>query len=263
MRVLLCGYHEAGYRALRTLVAHGHDVLVATHEAMPGVPDVADLAHMLDLPVAVDDFGDLHEQARRFQPDMLYSVYYRDILPPEILSIPRIGALNFHPSLLPRHRGCFSAPWTIIEGDRETGVTCHVMTERVDAGDVVDRELVPVASDETGMSLYYRLVDAALRSFERVLAQGGRVTEGAAPQEGSSSYHSRKIPFGGEIDPSWSRDRIERFIRALYFPPYLPATVMIAGRRYEVRTLGDFDRLVRGTPKTDSPLSSQPASVEA
>lgn len=244
MKVLLCGYHEAGYRALRTLVASGHDVAVATHQPTPGVPNVADMAGALRCPVAVDDLDALREQARRFKPDVLFSVYYRSILPPDVLSSARLGGLNFHPSLLPRHRGCFSAPWAIIEGDRETGVTCHRMTEQVDAGDVMDREIVAIDSSDTGMSLYYKLVDAALRVFDRVLVRGVSIGEGGSPQEGAGSYHSRRVPFGGVIDPHWPRDRIDRFIRALFFPPYPPAELRVDGRGHEVRTLADYDRLM-------------------
>jgi len=244
VKVLLCGYHEAGYRALRTLVARGHDVVVATHQPTPGVPNVADLARVLHLPVTVDELDALREAVRCYKPDILFSVYYRSILPLDVLSSVRLGGLNFHPSLLPQHRGCFSAPWAIIQGDRETGVTCHRMTEQVDAGDAIDREIVAIDSSDTGMSLYYKLVDATLRVFDRVLARGTFVGQGGSPQNGAGSYHSRQVPYRGVIDPQWPRDTIDRFIRALFFPPYPPAELRLGGRGYEVRTMADFDRLM-------------------
>ncbi len=244
MKVLLCGYHEAGCRALRTLVARGHEVVVATHEPTPGVPNLADHARALRLPVTVDEIDALREEARRFKPDIIFSVYYRSILPPDVLSLSRLGGLNFHPSLLPRHRGCFSAPWAIIEGDRETGVTCHHMIEQVDAGNVIDREIVAIVSSDTGMSLYYKLVDATLRVFDRLLTPGSALGERGSSQHGAGTHHSRHVPFNGVIDLLWPRERIDRFIRALFFPPYPPAELRLDGRVYEVRTMADFDRLM-------------------
>lgn len=263
MKVVLCGYHEAGYRALRTLVSRGHHVIVATHRAAPGVPDVADLARVLALPVTVDDIDSLRKKVRSFKPDMLFSVFYRSILPLDVLASARLGALNFHPSLLPRHRGCFSAPWAIIEGDRETGLTCHRMTEQVDAGDAIDRETVVIDSSDTGMSLYYKLVDATLRVFDRVLSLGTSVGEGGSPQQGVGSYHSRQVPYGGVIDPKWPRDRIDRFIRALYFPPYPPAELRFGGRVHEVRTMADFDRLMHDVTAVDVSRQHDATSVQA
>ena len=263
MKVLLCGYHEAGYRALRTLVSRGHEVIVATHQPAAGVPDVADLARVLQCSVIVDDLDALREEIRRFKPDILFSVYYRSILPPDVLASVRLGGLNFHPSLLPRHRGCFSAPWAIIEGDRETGVTCHRMTERVDAGDVMDRETVAIDSSDTGMSMYYKLVDATLRVLDRILALNASAGEGGSPQRGAGSYHSRQVPFEGVIDPQWPRDRIDRFIRALFFPPYPPAGLRLGGRVHEVRTMADFDRLMHAASEVDGSPQQDATSIQA
>jgi methionyl-tRNA formyltransferase len=177
-------------------------------------------------------------------------MYYREILPSDVLDLAPMGAFNFHPSLLPRHRGCFSAPWAIIDGDRTTGVTCHRMIGQVDAGDVVDVVRVPVQEDATGFSLYYDLVDAAVGLFEQVVR---RAEEGALPQrpqEGPSSYHARRVPYDGLIDLSWPRVRAERFIRAMYFPPYPPAIAIVDGTEHPVRTIGEFDKLIGPVPSS-------------
>lgn len=243
MKVLLCCYHEAGYRALRTLIAAGHDVAVATHSSPPEVPSVVALAEAMGLAVTTGDTGEALALARRFRPDTTFSVYYRDVLPRAILDIAPLGSYNFHPSLLPKHRGCWSAPWAIIDGDRETGVTCHRMIERVDAGEVIDRILFSIDRNETGISLYYKLVDCAVALVGRVMERAERGPPGGKAQEGTGSYHPREVPFGGSIDPTWPRDRIERFIRAMYFPPYPPATVMVGGVQREIRTMAEFDSL--------------------
>lgn len=241
MRVLLCGYHEAGYRALRILIAAGHEALVATHEAPPELPSVTALARSFGVRTVIDDPAALKSAAVDFAPDVVVSMYYRHILSPDLLSLARIGAVNFHPSLLPKHRGCFSAPWAIIDGDSHTGVTCHVMTCQVDAGDIVGSTIVPIGPDETGISLFYRLADSALGLFERLLdpLESGDIQP--TPQCGTPTHHSRKVPFDGLIDRSWPREKIDRFIRAMFFPPYPPAAVMLDGVRRPVRSLAEYD----------------------
>ncbi len=244
MRVLLCAYHEAGYRALRTAVARGHEVAVATHASPPEVPSVTALASNLGLPLIADEPVFLERHSRSFRPDIIFSVYYRDILPHDVLDIAPRGAFNFHPSLLPRHRGCFSAPWAIIEGDDVTGVTCHRMVERVDAGGIVTTAELPISDTDTGFSLYYKLVDAAVELFTRVLDQAARGLLPQVPQKGAGCFHSRAVPNDGVIDPTWPRDRIERFIRALHFPPFPPACVVLEGMRRSVRSLAEYDAIM-------------------
>lgn len=241
MNVLLCGYHEAGYRILRSLAASGHNLLVATHAPTPDIPNVAELARAYAFETIVDDPAGLTLAARAFKPDVIFSVYFRDVIPDDVLALAPLGAFNFHPSLLPRHRGCFSAPWAIIDGDREAGVTCHVMTSRIDAGGIVAQHVVSVDQTDTGMTLYYKLVDATVALFPRVFEAIVECRVQTNPQTGADSYHPRRVPFDGVIDPTWSRAMIERFIRALHFPPYPPAVVLTGGARHEVRSLAAYD----------------------
>ncbi|MHC5112096.1 MAG: methionyl-tRNA formyltransferase [Planctomycetota bacterium] len=241
MRILLCGYHEAGYRALRTLVARRHEVLVATHPTPAELPSVAGLAGGLGIPSIDSSVDEVYEAACGFRPDLILSMYYRFVLPDKILALAGQGAFNFHPSLLPRHRGCFSAPWAIIAGDEETGVTCHRVTNRIDSGDVIDVSRIPIEEHATGMSLYYRLVDSACTLFERVVRRAEHGPMTGQPQQGQGSYHDRSVPFDGMIDMSWSRSAIDRFIRALDFPPHPPALLAINGRNHAIRTLDEYD----------------------
>jgi len=272
MRILLCGYHEAGYRALRTLVARGHDVLVATHATPEEIPSVAALARSFGLPVVDGDPEQVFEGARRFTPEITFSVYYRTILPAKVLDLAPKGSFNFHPSLLPRHKGCFSAVWAILDGDETAGVTCHRMVARADAGEIVDVIALPVADNDTGMTLHYKLADAAVRLFERVLgiAECGPLT--GRPQEGERSYHKRTVPYDGVINRDWPRECIERFIRALDFRPYPPACVVVDGARRPVRSLAEYDRWAgeghqpndrgqsRNIPGSEAPRGLKPAA---
>lgn len=91
-------------------------------------------------------------------PDLLLSVVCGQRLPPAILDVPEY-AVNLHGSLLPRYRGRATAFWPLYYGDDETGVTAHLMTERFDAGPIVDQRSFPVVPDDTMHDLYLRLAE--------------------------------------------------------------------------------------------------------
>jgi len=247
VKVVLWGLHEAGYRALRYLFAQGHEVFVITDNAPSHIPSVIELARSLDLPLLVAPSADeMAAAVSTFQPDLGISMYYAEIIPNDLIRIPKLGGYNFHPSLLPKHRGCFSAPWAIIDGDALTGVSCHKMLEAVDRGPILCQRAVPIVADETAYSLYHKLIDSAIDLLEEALVKAPKASSFLRAQSGEGSYHKRAVPSGGLIDPAWDDERIDRFIRALYFPPHPPARMRIVERLYDVETFTDYQAFVSG-----------------
>ena len=245
MKIVLWAFHEAGYRALRKLYTSGHDLLIFTEENSPYVPSVAELAMALGQSVYVGISDDLmREIVGKFLPDLGLSMYYPRIIKEEVLAIPRIGAFNFHPALLPRHRGCFSAPWAIIEGDKETGITCHEMVAQVDCGKILCQSRVVVAKGDTAFSLYYKLVDSAATLLDAALIRLAHYPITLTEQNEGGCYHGREIPCKGQIDTDWPMEKVERFIRALYFPPHPPAELVIGDTGYPVYSMDEYKRLL-------------------
>ncbi|CAE7235408.1 arnA, partial [Symbiodinium sp. KB8] len=134
--------------------------------------------------------------------------------------------VNFHPSLLPKNRGSLTQFWSIFEGDAVSGVTCHHMVEEFDAGRILCREPVRIAADETALSLNHKIALAVETCFVNVLSvflKAGQLKEGESWDVEQFPYHYKQIPNDGVIDPDWPDDKVERFIRAMYFPPLTPA----------------------------------------
>lgn len=177
------------------------------------------------------------------RPDALFSLHYRDKIPGEMLAVPKFGGVNLHPSLLPRHRGCFSIPWAIIEGDSITGFSYHVMTENFDEGTLLLQREVPIKNTDTAYSLFHQLIEEGMAAFSEVVELALSGAKGVQ-QEGQGCYHSRAVPFDGVIDPSWSREQVDRFIRAMHFPPHKPAMLQINGKLEPVDSLKAYDALV-------------------
>jgi len=101
--------------------------------------------------------GAAEELLRHLAPDLAVVVAYGRILPPALLRIPRLGCVNVHASLLPRLRGAAPIQWSVITGDRVTGVTTMFMAEGLDTGDILLQRKTPIGPEETAGELFERL----------------------------------------------------------------------------------------------------------
>src|SRR5574338_911299 len=97
--------------------------------------------------------------------DYLFSIANLSIVPSRVLALPRLGAVNFHDGPLPRYAGLHATTWAILNQEPAHGVTWHEMRETVDAGDIVQQRLFPLAPDETAVSLNRRWLEAGIESF--------------------------------------------------------------------------------------------------
>jgi methionyl-tRNA formyltransferase len=150
------------------------------------------------------------------EPELLVLSDYGRIVPQELLDVPPRGALNLHPSLLPRHRGAVPIPAAILAGDAVTGVTLMRMDAGLDTGPIVAQVEVPLAGDEDAPGLEDRLstvaADLLLASLPGWLA--GELVAVPQPDEGATLTR----PFrraDGRMDPSRSAAELERQVRAL------------------------------------------------
>jgi len=180
--------------------------------------------------------------AKAFAPDVLLSLHYRNLIPKQILELAPLGAVNLHPSLLPNYRGTNSVAWVIINGESETGFTFHRMDERFDTGPILLQEKLPICSDDTAFSLFHRQIVRAMARLETVIERMIAGDPGSTQPDGGS-YFPRTLPHGGLIDVSWTSEKIERFIRAMHFPPFPPAGVMKNGSIHAVASMDEYVKL--------------------
>jgi methionyl-tRNA formyltransferase len=293
LKVLFFGYSQAGYRAVRLLAERGDEVLAVVthrddphenrwyrtpaeaaaegphppgpplpppHSPTPGEGGITSGTASEDswAPVVYSEDlgpGGVEELAERLAPDLILSVFYRDLLPGRVLAAARLAALNLHPSLLPAYRGRAPINWVLVNGERETGVTLHHMTARADAGDIVAQQAVPIAPRDTAFTLYHKVEHAAV---EILTASLPLVAEGKAPRMPQnlrrSSYFGRRRPEDGRIDWTWPAARIDALVRAVA-PPWPGAFSELEGRRIVVAA---------GEPAVSFPLAGdkpQPGTV--
>ena len=236
---------DVGVRCLSVLLAGGIDVkLVVTHEddpqEMAHFASVTQLALRCRLPVAKPQRADdpaFVERIADIAPDFIMSFYYRQMLPVDILAAARRGALNMHGSLLPRYRGRAPVNWVVIRGETQTGATLHYMTEKPDAGDIVDQQAVPVLPDDTAYEVFGKVTVAAEIVMWRSLAGLVKGDIVATPQDPrSASYFGRRRPEDGEIDWNAPAATVHNLVRGVA-PPYPGAyTILSAGKLRILRT---------------------------
>ncbi len=147
--------------------------------------------------------------------DLFVLASYGRILPQSLLSVPRLGSLNVHPSLLPKYRGATPIQSALRNGDRETGVSIMLMDAGLDTGDVVLAQRVEIEPDETYGELHDRLALAGGELLGRAIALAA---EGSIPRVPQSGEPSLTHPFGKddlEIDLAWPAKRVVDAVRAL------------------------------------------------
>jgi methionyl-tRNA formyltransferase len=256
-RAVVFAYHDVGVRCLRTLLAHGVQVpLVFTHLDSPNetiwFDSVARHARWHGIKVLTPEnpnVTDVVELIRATQPDLLFSFYYRSMLGAELLSLPRRGAFNMHGSLLPKYRGRAPVNWAVLNGESQTGATLHAMTVKPDAGDIVEREAVPILPDDTAVEVFRKVCVAAEVALDRVLPALIAGNAPHVPQDlNSGSYFGGRSARDGAIH--WRRGALaaHNLIRAVA-PPYPGA-------------FGEADglalRVLRSLPAPAEPVSEVP-----
>ncbi len=169
MKVIFMGTPDFAVPCLEKLIEDGHSVeLVFTREDKPvgrkkilTAPPVKEIAlkHNIEVyqPKKLRDNPEAMELIKKVNPDLIVVVAYGRILPKEILEYPKYGCVNVHGSLLPRHRGSSPIQWSIVCGDKVTGVTTMLMDEGIDTGDILEVSTMPIDENDTGGSLFDKL----------------------------------------------------------------------------------------------------------
>jgi methionyl-tRNA formyltransferase len=167
-------------------------------------------------------------QARKAAPDLLLTAFFNQRLGVELLNVSRLGSVNFHPSLLPRYRGATPVHWTIVNGERRTGVTAHFMGASFDTGGIILQRSVRIGADETAGELFNRLAALAATMMIEVVRkfEHGAVIPVAQDQTLASQFPKRRREHA-RIDWSGSAREIHNLIRGMNPDPL--AWSVIAG----------------------------------
>lgn len=243
MKILFLGSGDIGIPTLRYLAARP-DVELAAVIAQPDKP--AGRGHRLTPPptkMVAAELGipvlqparirteDARAQIQSLAPDLAVVMAYGQILPRSVLEIPRLGCVNLHASLLPRHRGASPIQAAILAGDSHSGITLMQMDEGMDTGAILLKKSLPLSPRETGASLHDRLADLAPEITAEFL---DRIAAGdppsPIPQDPTLATHAPKIHrHDGWIDWTQPAVEIDRKVRAYFSWPMACTFLPIQG----------------------------------
>lgn len=173
------------------------------------------------------------EGLTKFAPDLIVVVAFGQILPAEILDLPKLGCLNVHPSLLPRLRGASPIATAILQGDEITGITIMLLDAGMDTGPILNKREVPISADDTTGSLAIKLAQTGAQLLTETLPLwiDGRIKP--QPQEESRASYSKVInKSDGEID--WQFSTLELWRRVRAFDPWPGCYTWWRGKRLKL-----------------------------
>jgi methionyl-tRNA formyltransferase len=163
------------------------------------------------------DLGDPEfiELLKGYNADIFVVVAYGLIIPEEVFTLPPLKSINLHPSLLPKYRGAAPIQWALINGEEETGVTVQMINSRMDAGDIVIQERIPLDQNMTSADLYQAVVDISgdLLNRAMILLSEGRIPVGQ--DENEVSFCGKIGRETAHIDWSESSESIHNLVRGL------------------------------------------------
>lgn len=263
MKIVFMGTPDFAVGALDALVRAGYEVAaVVTQPDKPkgrgkGVqcPPVKEYALQHGIPVlqpvkirepetiaALSGYG----------ADLFVVAAFGQILTQEILDMPRFGCVNIHASLLPKYRGAAPIQRAILDGETVTGVTLQQMNAGIDTGDILARVCVDIAPEDTGDSLFEKLMHAGAALLVETLPriEAGEITP-EAQDEAQATYAKRLSKELGQID--WREDarNIERKVRAFHSWP--GAYTTLSGKPFKLW----------GARFSDAPADGEAGSVSA
>ena len=183
------------------------------------------LARLNNLPLVIqprvkdNDYLEFLEKIRGLKPDLFFVNSYSMLLRTELLEIPPLGGINVHGAILPEYRGANPVQWAILNCEKETGVTMHIMTPEFDSGDILAQRHVPILFGDTWVDVQHRIADATEQMLSEELPKIINNTIGRKPQDESRAYHyHRRKPEDGLF--TWDAELISIYnlIRALVKP---------------------------------------------
>ncbi|MGI9160016.1 MAG: methionyl-tRNA formyltransferase [Saprospiraceae bacterium] len=262
MRIVFMGTPEFAVPALQILLENGYEIpAVVTAPDKPGgrlgMQQSAVKQFALERGLKVLQPEKLKDAAflesfRALQADLLVVVAFR-MLPEVVWSLPPLGAVNLHGSLLPKYRGAAPINWAVIQGEKETGLTTFFLKKQIDTGDILFQESLPIGPDETAGELHDRMMRlgaALILKTVRAIESG---TAQAQPQTDALATLAPKIfPEDCQIDFDRPVAQVHNFVRGL--SPYPGAWTMLDGK---------ILKILRGRPLETGPTNTPPGQFSS
>ena len=227
MRIVFMGTPDFAAAILQRLIDTGRNVVGVFSQPdkpvgrkqiiTPTATKVVAMEHNIPVfqPAKLRD-GEALKIMQELKPDLTVVAAYGKILPKDILDVAPLGNVNVHGSLLPEYRGSAPIQWSVINGDKVTGITTMFMAEGMDTGDMIMKFELPIGEDETAGELFDRMAELGAESIEKTLELFDSGEVKAEPQnEEEATYAPMLKKEMGEIDFGKTAEEIHNLVRGL------------------------------------------------
>ncbi|MBQ7873813.1 MAG: methionyl-tRNA formyltransferase [Oscillospiraceae bacterium] len=244
MRIVFMGTPDFAAAILKRLIDTGRNVVGVFSQPdkpvgrkqiiMPTAVKALAMEHNIPVyqPAKLRD-GTALEIMKELAPDLVVVAAYGKILPKDLLDVPPLGNVNVHGSLLPKYRGSAPIQWSVINGDKITGITTMYMAEGMDTGDMIMKFELPIGEDETAGELFDRMAELGAESIEKTLELFDKGEVKAEPQnEEEATYAPMLKKEMGEIDYSKTAEEIHNLSRGLN--PWPMAYTFLDGKSIKI-----------------------------
>lgn len=246
MKTVFMGTPDFAVPPLKALVEAGYEVTAVVTQPdkpkgrgktmMPTPVKAEALLHEIPVyqPQKIRKNEEFLETLRQIDPDIIIVAAFGQIIPKEVLELPKYGCINIHASLLPKYRGAAPIQQAVIDGEKESGVTIMQMGEGLDTGDMISKIVIPLDKEETGGSLFGKLAQAGAELLIKTLPsieQGTAVRE-KQPEESPTPYAAMITKQQGLMDFSKTAEELERLVRGMN--PWPSAYTFLNGKTLKV-----------------------------
>ncbi|MGQ9645458.1 MAG: methionyl-tRNA formyltransferase [Thermodesulfobacteriota bacterium] len=183
MRIILVGQGPFGEKVLDALIKYGEEIVGVFSPPDKRGEAMKNLAERSNIPSYCPKQmknPEVYEAFKKLNPDLVILAFVTDILPERLLSLPTLGTICYHPSLLPRHRGGSAINWAIIQGDKRTGLTILWSDKGIDTGPILLQKEVEIGPNDTTGSLYFNTLFPM--GIEAVIEAVELIKRGKAPR---------------------------------------------------------------------------------
>ncbi len=163
--------------------------------------------------------GKAYQFIKHIQVDVLISINFLFLIKSDIIDHPKILSFNIHGSLLPKYRGRTPHVWSIINNEKNTGISAHIIDEGCDTGAILNQVIIPISQNDTGndilnkyKSKYFSLIRDVLDKIE-----SNKLTP-MIQDERLATYYGVRKPEDGQINWNWHKERIRNWVRAQASP---------------------------------------------
>lgn len=229
-----------------------------------GSQEIIDFCNLVELPVFVGNprGGKTRLFLNNKSCDIMVSVNYLFLIDKEILSKAKNLVFNIHGSLLPKYRGRTPHVWSIINNEKFTGITAHVIDEGCDTGDIIKQLIIPIFESDTGASILNKYKELYIPLIHEVLDDYSSNSIVLSNQDNSkATYFGKRTPEDGRISWNWQVERIINWVRA-QANPYPGAFTFYNGKKVIVDLVAKSDLGFNYNIENGTILSVNPLTVK-